>query len=327
MTAYYEEFNPFRSPAWRANRVVKLLGARPVKLPSRTQDDRWVKGYYRFLSAYNACEDQEERLRLFPDNPGVYYAHTMHTNSDEEWRAIIQARILTNDTYEVIGERVCTLASAIEWYEKLFFNVRDRMHNKDYIVKSIIGRADDRGPDMEGTLTEFQRTVCYKLFGYYGGTMMLDLLIAGLVHDTIPYRVDGLKDFMDSAIKTNLRRKAMMMARVFSVNKFNVMQLFDTVCRIMEMEKGFDGAIGGNSEVLKNVEEMFREVRFAIGDKTPDKNILELSYDTTAVEPRADETAFLAEGQEPASLVALKGVTLRMAQQKQIAAEPKKEEE
>ena len=68
----------------------------------------------------------------------------------------------------------------VEWYEALFFCVRDRLECSDWVDKII---RDMSGPELLygiEELNEQQRHTVYRLFGYFGGSHILAQTIGAL---------------------------------------------------------------------------------------------------------------------------------------------------
>jgi len=127
----FHRYSPYRPAAWRQERVLDLAEHLPEpKKPHRRRDDKYVREYYRFLLKYMAQTTEEGRANLFEKNPALFYAHSLHFHPDREWRSIAQGFLLTGDPLPNCADAVATLPETLDWYEKLFFNVRDRLHSE-----------------------------------------------------------------------------------------------------------------------------------------------------------------------------------------------------
>lgn len=291
----FQKYNPFREPNWRYNRVLELAerqGA-PGRVSWRTDDD-YVKVAKNFVVQYNRLPE-EERNQLFASNPGLYYAYMLNEAPDEEVNCMVQARILAGETDAEIADHICTLPATIEWYEALFFNVRDRLGCQDWIVSTILGPSAERG------VKDRSFDFAAKMFGYFGGSLALEVIATGFNIEDRPKGRDQVSDFLDTATMIGLKRKSAMAAMTFEVNKFNVMQLFDTHARLMEMERSADaaGAIQNNYE--KNVASLFKEMDWTAGieGKRPMPGNSPLrKFRGLAAEPRAEELAQLGKGND-----------------------------
>jgi hypothetical protein len=314
----YAKYNPFRTPEWRADRAMTLVGNQPRRRRALRTDDVWVREYAWFLARYLPAgenDNEEAKEQLFVRNPGLYFAQEIHFNEDYEWRAILQARLLTNDSYENIAKGLATMPSAIEAYEAVFFNVRDRLDSHDWIVKTVLGTAMDRAANREGTLTEHQRNMTYKLFGYFGGPLILDAIISGFNRGTLPTRKTEVAGWFDSTVKNLLRSKAAVAARVFEVNKFNVMQLFEIQLGVITSDlQAKSQQSGPVSPLVKNVQALLEMSPWALA-KDPNAPMTpeQKRFAKTAIEPTLEEEFSLACGTVPDSLATRESSRLQLA--------------
>ena len=69
------------------------------------------------------------------------------------------------------------MPSVVAWYERLFFNVVDRLDATDWIMLKAIGTKSLIEP------TESDLDVVLKLLGYFGGPLVLDAAIKYLLVD------------------------------------------------------------------------------------------------------------------------------------------------
>jgi len=310
----FEKYNPLRSPAWRFDRVAYMLSHRPTPLrPVHDRDDDDVKAYREFLVEFGNRQTREDELDLFPENPGLFIAHMLHHNSDREWRAILQAYILTGLSDGEIAERISTIESAVRWYASLFFDVRDRLRSKAYVVKVIIGRPEDRQGNREGTLTAPQRDMLYKLYAFYGGPLAFETLLAGMEEHGWPSRAADMPGWLDRTFKSVTRGKSTAIARAFIHTRWTILGLFQIHMQILQLEQQAAMGGAGMTDITRNISEMLNEIPWVVGrrgKKTMTK--LELKYSRTSVEPRADEYFDLARNQESEELQGLSNLRMRL---------------
>lgn len=302
MSAEFNLHNPMRDPRWRAERVLTMLGVHPPLRP-RKFDDAFVRRYRAFVPRFTRAPSEEARMALFTRFPEIYYAHQTDYTPDTEWKAILQSRILTGETDEEVAHRFATLPGVITWYERLFFNVRDRLTCHDWVVKSVLGTAASRIANTDGSHTEYQRDLTYKLFGYFGGPMVLDVVISGFVAGELPSEASQIPNWFDKTLKTLIRSKATAAARLFEVNKYNIMQLFEIQLGIMNTELQ-PGAGDKETSHEKNIAAMMNTMPWGLlKRKSAPLSRMQREYSLTSVEPRAQEQLQLAVDQAPDSLV------------------------
>ena len=320
LRAQYEKLNPFRSPGWRWERVLELVSHRPEPLrASRTEDDCYIRAYRKFLVRLQGRETRLSQMELFRETPALYFAHLFHHNPDKEHRSEIQARILAGQTdREIATKQYGTQTDVLRWYSKLFFDVRDRLGCSSYIRKVIIGRWDARQAASDGTITAYQWDMLLKIFGYYGGPHDLEFILESMKGQGRGYKAESSMDRMQENYLRNIVGAAAMHARTFPHNKYTVMQLFEITFKIIELQRRTQlGAGGAPKEYHRNAEALLKSIPWSIGSRGfKTKSRLELDYDESAVEPRADEQLQLASGVEPAELAAVKDLELRLVSEK-----------
>jgi hypothetical protein len=165
---YNRPDNISRPVNWRWRRATGLVdGGGPL---SPGHDDGPVQEAMRYLRAWRGCRAEEELQRLARDMPDLYGAHRLYlARSFQTWEA--QARLLTEEPFEVIAPKCGSDPRVIETYHDTFFHVRDRLHIESYIGFEVIGPKAHRG------LTESDIDVILKMYAYSGGPAALDAVL------------------------------------------------------------------------------------------------------------------------------------------------------
>jgi len=305
MHSQFQRYSPYRPAAWRQERVLDLAEHLPVpKKPHRRRDDQYVREYYRFLQKFLAQTTEDGRANLFEKNPALFYAHSLHFHPDREWRSIAQGFLLTGDPLEDCADHLDTIPEALDWYEKLFFNVRDRLHAQVWVAKTVLGSAAYRAANRGDTVTENQQDLLFKMFGYYGGPLVLTIVVSGHRRGSLPRRAEDITPWYDDTFATLIRNRSTQAAQVFQVNKFNVMELMQIHVSIMHAERAATAG-GPETDVEKNVRAFMDRIPWVVarkGAKDLQPGTLEHRYATSAIEPRADEQMALALGYVPEQL-------------------------
>ncbi len=296
MHADFQLYNPKRTATWRFDRVTELLGDE-TKLPSPRRDDRWVRDAYKFLRLLQKEETEAGQQALFPKNPGLFYAYLIYQDEDRDQRRWLEARLLAQQTDYEIAEAVKTLPAAVEWYEALFFNVRDRIQSRDWILKQILGPAIDRMMDDKA------EELTMKMFAYYMGPIMFEAVLTngftGIAHVGDDLDVDAA---MDHRTARSVRVRAMTSIRTAEINRFNIMELVGAQQRLIEMAAAAkEGELAQNA-VEENIKGMMNEIPWLVGIGEAAKTAIGVTplgkYEEYAAELRADEMLAIASGQE-----------------------------
>jgi hypothetical protein len=168
---------------------------------------------------------------VFRERPQVAAAHRLYYAQDIEQRQVLEALLLTSESFEEIAQRLSVEPATIAYYEQLFFNVRDRMKASIWILKTILGPPQDRKFGADGAMTVEQHGIMYRLFAYYGGPLVLDALISGIHGLTIPKRPEDVAAFFAAAQDQLLQSRATSAAALLAFNNKNAIKLMRLAVR------------------------------------------------------------------------------------------------
>jgi hypothetical protein len=122
---------------WRWQRAA-LAADGTYPLSRRYDGDAWVARAARFLRDQGQCSTELDTAALECRHPAIYWAfdiwHAQRPDEGNPMRSEIEARLLADDQVENIARRVATEVEIIEAYERLFFNVRERLANRGYLM-------------------------------------------------------------------------------------------------------------------------------------------------------------------------------------------------
>ena len=132
---------------------------------------------------------------------------------------------MSREPFDAIAHRFDVPAGAIDWYEKLFFNVCDRLDCRDWIAKIIRGEPGDTDPNRNGVMTEQRRTMVYRGFGFHGGPEVLDAIVVSLSPNPMSTPISNTAAWCNEALKETIRCKAAMAVCALEINQNNALQL------------------------------------------------------------------------------------------------------
>lgn len=314
----YQRFNVFRRPDWRLERVLKIIDRLPNPGRCTSRDDNYVKQARNFLLRWRAKGSEEEREELFWENPGLFYAYQIHERAEDEPEPamFIQARLLARQGHKEIAECISTCPETIDWYEKLFFNVSDRLQNRDWITKHVLlpsimknhgvmpAKADDGEvlPFKDSTVAKPFLDASLKMFAYFGGQYIVDIMITGFQQGKPLVSPDEMSAWFDHHWSMTIRRRSHQAALQFEVNKYNVMELFAVHTQIMALEKSEESQEQQRTATERHIKAMLDDLPFAVGDdgeKMARGTVLGY-HDTQAAELRDDELLRAQHGEKVA---------------------------
>jgi hypothetical protein len=260
--------NPFRAPAWRWEYINRLQSHRPLKLPIHRRDDYWVHLAWHFFRRWSRFANNDQRIdRLFPTIPGLFIATMCYLNEDRELRDILEACLLARMSDERIAAKLGTLCDTAYWYEKIFFDVRERLDNRHYILKAIQGRAGDRAANREGSSTAFQKALVIKKFAYFGGEHVLDLVLTGFANVAPPRRSADARQWAEDAIKTAIARRALVGAADFDTNKSDDIQHLELAQKMIQQEQQIRGTDLAICDIERNIQKAGELIKVQMGGR------------------------------------------------------------
>lgn len=170
-----ERSNPLRPLDWRWRRAVQLVetGAR---LSTLRADDT-IGSTVRYLRKLNSLRTAKGKAWFEQKNCAVADALAF-ARAPCVQRAVLQAGILSREPAEVSGNRVGLSGPAVDVFEDLFFNVRDRLSARCWILLAAVNQGDGQDD------AERVRLRLLRMLAHRGGPFILELALSafGYVH-------------------------------------------------------------------------------------------------------------------------------------------------
>jgi len=193
--------NKRRPPDWRWQRACELAeGARPV----RGRDDEVVRAACKFRRLIQRCETDMDKLAALDAHPALYEAYSLYDATDDhtnnKWE--LEARLLARESLPAISDKLGIDIDAIMLYERIFFDVMDRLDAPGLITHTVIGKSVQTG------LAEREYDCLWKLFGYWLGPSVLDALAYKFNNPRHTEGHDGLRAAMRDLSKDAIDIKA-----------------------------------------------------------------------------------------------------------------------
>lgn len=266
--------SPFRSPNWRSERA-KDIASRGKHSRCSKRDDKFIKEYRAFLVKYNRGGGENKLDNLFSSNPGLYYAHAIYLShqSDEKLPLLVEARILSGQANEQIALMISTIPEAIEYYEKLFFSVRDRRESVDWVMSQIIipsmagvPESFSGDPYNYSEYSNYYYSSTLKYFAYFGGPVVCDLMIYGTYAGGQPKSADDVEDYIESQFMLKIGRSGMIAAHEHTSGEHRVSDVFKTYSTIMAMRSQDKGSSTGEDSFEDNVMACLFSAEFNVGE-------------------------------------------------------------
>ncbi len=307
--------NPFLRPEWRYERVLQMIDRPEAPGRCTRYDDKWVKGMRSFLLRYRKADDYRREI-LSRQEHGPFWAWMIHDSlagTEPEVKFMVEAGVLAGEKPEVIAESQNTLPECVEWYEKVFFDARPRLHKHNWITKAILLPSSDRlsedvEKDEEGTrrfvtppVIRAHLDFTAKFFCFFGGKIPYELMISGFKMGYQVRAVDDIGDWLDEIFMTGARRRSAQSVQVFEVNKYNVMDLFAIHTRCIEIAKSAESQDEKRTTIERHINSMLGEIPWTVGAES--KQLFEGTtvgeFDEMSAELRDDELLLVAAGEKP----------------------------
>ena len=311
----FSVWSPFRRPDWRFERVLEMVQR---ETPGRTskRDDEYVQALRNFILRYRAYTGQPLDQLAFA-NPGLYWAYQIHDRRHDDgarMAVMIEARILAGQNNVDIAKELCTIPEVIDWYEKIFFNVRDRLHAHDWVVDHVLmpaflesrisAQPGQNASKIRQPLAEAFFDPTLKFFAYFGGPFVLDFVLTGFRRGNRCRNREETGQWFDTYWANRLKQRSSEAVGTFEVNKYNVMQLFETHRELIKIEKSVDAQEGSENDYRKGVAGLLHDMRWAVGkdgEHMVEGTVL-ASYDKGAAELRDHEMMLLSAGRNPGTI-------------------------
>lgn len=252
-------YDPSREVTWRFDRVLQMTDKRWARAkPCKTYDDQYVRTARAFILQWR-MKSPEYRPYLYPEFPGIYHAYGLHTSRDELVKHILQARLLAGQSDQEIARSLHLTPQCVHWYEAVFFNVRDRLEAKDWVVRAVLGPAVERG------VVQRPWDATLKLFGYFHGPVMLDFMISGFQSVGKPTSPEEVTLYLNKYVEGAVKRRAAYAIDKAEINRFNIVPLLMLHQQLVADERAEKMSGAAKSFIEKNVESLLELTPFVVG--------------------------------------------------------------
>lgn len=290
--------NPFRKPSWCWGRAQGILaGEQPAT--SRRLDTKpgvaWIRRALGFLRLLQDCETILDQVAIAKRYPGVFWAWHCHV-AQETARWELEARVLAGCDNYAVGEAMGLPATTVEAYTALFFDVREKLSHRGYVLHCVLGPAFIRG------FSERDVDLLWKLYGYFYGPHMLNAMLSHTVNAThCPTSESVLATAQDSTIGSMLL-KCDVAAKTIPVNSGTYMELLHAFNKFVEIQRSTEGGEGGQVGILSELASCLEQFGFSVAGHEPRTQSLvsspALAYTGLAAELTTHERLQTNRGEE-----------------------------
>jgi hypothetical protein len=240
----WTEFHPLRPPNWRWLRAVRLVEL-DNGCPRSDDNDSHVIAATRFYTKLN-----NERIELVrAQNREQYLAWKIHSDIEyERLRWELEARLIALQEDDDIGVRVSVPAKTVAYYEKWYYNVRDRANNIGYLYNQLIAPLVGKNPK------ETDYEMLWKFYGLKSDGNVLDSLIYGFSQRTNTFDPDSVQNFWITDYQENLNQKGAIASRLVKVDFNTYMKVLEQRVKLLEAKKETGASSITDNSVLCNIQ-------------------------------------------------------------------------
>lgn len=280
--------HPARAPDWRWSIVcgaVKRSGIAfcPV-------GDRLVQTGARFWKAWTMCRSDAERQLVAEKLPTIAGAYQIFAGGSPSTRIGIEARVLANDAPGRIAQQAGLSGAVVRAYEALFYDVRDRLPCRDFILRSVIG--------LDEVAAECQPAQVCKAMAYFGGPRVLDELLfatgKALGHAESATDVAAV---LSEIARAQLRRSVASALTAASPGDRRGLECLARVLAQMESRDSAGRANEPLTDYAANILAMLESMPLLVGRSSQGASSPLADIDASAVEPGAADLIRMASGE------------------------------
>lgn len=284
--------NPLRSPSWPWLRAISVVDGATGVTPNvdGRAGCRRVRPLLEFVRGLRQAGDDRQKLQLAALYPTLFWAHSIYAQPDSPAKWLVEARLLARENDMEIASRLGCQPEIIKCYHDVFFDVREKLDYRDYILHAVFGEAIYRG------LHERQHDLLWKMFGYFGGPYVIDAVSSRLINAAWANTPsDATSFFQDTALNV-MKHKAAVAAITVPINSETNLDLIAAFVKYVEIERTTESQGQAKDQIIDNIQKAMESIPFqVISEDRPLNGLLE-KYDKSAVELNTDELLAVAVG-------------------------------
>lgn len=286
---YATLYDPLRPPAWRYERVVKLIDNNWA--PHPVYDDKFILKFREYRHYKDELERRHEDEYISRHKLANKYRHLWNADRlfnegrDSRSRWGLEAMILARMPFEAIAKSANCEVDTVRIYEKLFFNVLDRIDAKEYIASVVLHNSFMSGlPHRTAEMTA-------KFFAYFGGPLVLGLVLDAFdPSNHIPEEPHEISRYLDDKFRLASRTSALVGVTFLEPTNFNFRPLLESYTALLSLQYRETANAGDDNAINQAVELFARNNPVIKGDEAslvpvrPGRLIA-----NGAIEPRVNE--------------------------------------
>jgi len=256
-----------RPPHWRYERIKYVLSKDEDYQVFIQDDDTSSRFFYLFCQALAKAETPEEKYLAKKRFPGIFEALQLRKYAPLDALGLLEGFLLTQVDLGWLSEKFSLSPATIAWYEQLFFDVYGRQDANFWVESNVIRTTNYPGCNEFKLSPQYDRACAYRMFGYHGGIVALELFATGfLTTDVKPVHKELAATFIKQALEMGISNEGALMGhsrRKLNKTEGEFLKLaLDLATRSLQ---------AGNTEIIQNVQRALASVSPLVGEDVKDE--------------------------------------------------------
>ena len=276
---YYDSAS--RCTDWAWQRAIKTVDEADVPA-TRNRDTpagyAMIKLATRFRRRLLAATTMADYRILQEQFPNVYAAYGLFVSNGPD-KFSLEANLLTDRDVAEIAMRANMSYRAVQIYESLFFNVRDKLTKPDYILNCVIR------PVLAAGTSDMTTDIMWKIYAYYFGEHVLYAVQSTVTNPTRAQSVEGVGAALRDDVVNTMCMQAAIAAKTLRVTDKNQLRVLDMFAAYLEIAKENSMAGRAQDTLMHAIQTMVEHLPIGIGRQallTSSPNTK--AYDHSAIE-------------------------------------------
>jgi hypothetical protein len=310
----FDRDNPAAAPSRRYG-LAKACVRNGLRPSFRDDTNTWT--VYRYVRMRDAATTGTLRAELRRDYGDLFQAHAIYNGALSHLRQIIEAYILADEPFDLIGKRLGLHSNVIQWFAGAFFDIEHLRTSPVRMMREVVGVA------VGESRSDLDAPRLWKLIGYLLKGKALDLFFyvgAGTQADT----AEGVTDWATKQAKLVAGVKQFVAAQSLDVRRpEQLRELFQIMVSLNRPDPSTEGTPQTIYE--QHVQAMLLDLPFMVGtdaEQMTRGTPLE-EFDNGPVELRDDELMRIEAGKKVPEVEATKGMPFPPPRQRHPALDGK----
>lgn len=296
---YRRKYDLTRSPAWRYDRIQRRIADGKPLHPQR--DDEYMHILRRYYQVKRKLQTQIDSPEDLKEELSARFTYVWNADnifqqgSDHRNRYELEANILSRRGIKEIADRCQVDVDTVRFYEKMYFNVSDKLDARSYIAGTVLGPAFMAG------LNSKSLELTAKYFAYFAGPHILDHVLDAFTSEiNMPHEPSEISQWLDRQFRSRIRTSAMIGITFMDPKDYNIRTLIEGFQSLLSLSNREQSQTGDDNVLNRAIQTFVNLAPVPLGD---DADRLPARpgpiYGGGAIEPRVREIEQVSRGNTP----------------------------